>query len=245
MELKKFNKISIYDHQHSLEEHMLIDSVLAELCNDDELIIRFWVSEGVVFGKLDTTLNDFEKGLMYLNHQNIKTAVRRSGGLAVFLDDNTLNLSIIFAKDTSSLDLHEAYKKTVSLLSEFIGRYNVTLQNKEVENSYCPGLYDCVINDYKFSGIAQFQTKKRVVVMLNIVVNGDQKKRLEHIKNFYEISNTKKNKKFPTIDVDSMKTLSELSNLDLSPVNLIDDFKLFLQQNNKSIFSLKKIHFEE
>src|SRR5690554_2551876 len=216
MNINQYKRVFIYDHPHTLDEHMIVDSKLLNQCFDDDLIVRLWTSDGIVFGKLDTTLINFEKGRQYFHHQRIETTIRKSGGLAVFLDDQTLNISLIISKRNIKIDLHDGYIKTVALLKDFLRKYNVNIYSQEVKDSYCPGKYDCVIDGYKFCGIAQYQSKQHVVVMANIVIADDQKMRLKHLKKFYDIANSNNNQTFPQISINSMKTLSELTSIDLS-----------------------------
>lgn len=241
MILQDFDKILIYEHQHTLDEHMVIDLLLAKEVKEKEMIVRFWVSEGVVLGKLDTTLSNYQRGLSYLKQQGFETVIRRSGGLAVVLDNQTLNVSLIVSKNGSKLELHSYYKKAVSLVQQFFNLYHVTVEQKEVPQSYCPGMYDCVIDDYKFCGIAQYHTKNEAIIMLNMVVDGNQIKRLSHMKHFYEISNTLFNKNFPRVDVNSMKSLSYLLNRKINTDDLISDLKEFISSENNHVEILEKL----
>ena len=244
MDINQYKQILIYDHPHTLHEHMDVDSILLEQCLADDLIVRFWTSNGVVFGKLDTILKNFEEGKQYLTGQGIDTTIRKSGGLAVFLDDQTLNISLIISKRNSKIDINEGYKRTVDMLSDFLKKYDVKMYNEEISNSYCPGKYDCVIDGFKFCGIAQFQKKYHAVIMLNMVVAGDQRRRLGHIKNFYSLSNTANSSVYPTIHMSSMKTLSELTQLDLSCAQVINDFKEYLSSHD-NVRTLDKIQISE
>lgn len=244
MNINQFKRILIYDHHHSLDEHMNVDLNLLDQCNKDDLLVRFWTSSGVVFGKLDTTLVNFELARQYLHNQHIETTIRKSGGLAVFLDDQTLNISLIISKRNFKIDLHDGYKKTVELLGDFLKNYNVSIRTKEVVDSYCPGKYDCVIDDYKFCGIAQFQKKDHMVIMLNMVIAGNQKQRLNTLKEFYTRANPSNNPTFPQISEDSMKTLKDLTHLDLSTDQVINDFKDYLHKINNNVHAIEKIQLE-
>lgn len=225
MKISEFKKIKLYDHAHDLQTHLKIDSLLEKDHHLDELTIRFWVSKGVVFGKLDTLLDNFQKGEDYINQCGYPTTIRKSGGLAVVLDKETINLSFIFRKQNKLL---ESYEIVSQWLIDFFMMNNIDIKVQEVPNSYCPGKYDLVHNHQKICGIAQIRTKSNVIIQLNIMLEGDQKARTQLIKTFYEISNSKNNPTYPQIDICSMKSLDLLT---------IDQFKqkfiqYLISQNN-------------
>ena len=79
-----------------------------------------------------------------------------------------------------------------------------------ISNSYCPGKYNGVIEGKKFCGIAQKRLKDRVIISATILVNQDQHHRGLIMKQFYEIANPNNDAKYPTINPNSMATLSDL-----------------------------------
>lgn len=240
MKLSEFTKISIYNHPHTLKEHLIIDKELAKECDDQELIIRFWIAEGIALGKMDTLTADFEKGKKYLEKNNLIYEVRSSGGLAVVLDCGTLNMSFIFSPKKSGKHLNDSYLAVTALLQLFMKTYDVSIQKGTVQNSYCPGDYDLSVNGKKFCGISQYRSKEFVIVMLNMVVNGNQSERLEVLRKFYKIANTRHDSFYPTIQKGTMETLSNLMQLDITPGKIINDFKIFLLNHHKNILVSSK-----
>lgn len=232
MKLSDFKQINIVDHAYDLSTHLTIDSFLEKNHKADELTVRFWVSKGVVFGKLDSILPNFLQGEEYINSLGYPTVIRKAGGLAVVLDEGTMNLSFIFSKQQSLL---ASYKIVVLWMIDFFKLSRIEIEVKEVSDSYCPGKYDLVYQDKKFCGIAQIRTKENVIVMLNLVLSGDQKKRLETIKGFYEIANTENNPIYPQININSMQSLNVMDNNTFKQL-----FKNFLKQSGVTILELDK-----
>lgn len=232
MKLKEFNLIKIYDHPHDLYKNLQLDQQLETTVSEDELLVRFWVSKGVVFGKLDSTLSNFRQGEDYLNKQGYPTAIRKAGGLAVIIDEGTLNMSFIFKKQQNIL---ESYETVVNWLIDFFKQHKMDVQVQETPNSYCPGKFDLVHRNKKFCGIAQIRSKHHVIVMLNLVISGDQNLRLGLIKKFYEISNIDNKPFVPKIQLDSMRALE-----DWQIVEFIESFKQYLSQNSNNVEVLDK-----
>ena len=141
-------------------------------------------------------------------------------------------MTFIFNKTKNLLG---AYDLVAQWMIDFFALHEIEVQISETPQSYCPGKYDLVFNEKKFCGIAQIRTKKSVIVMLNLVLLGDQKKRLELMKQFYEIANPSMNPRYPQIELDSMAALN---------VFTVDQFKRlftsYLKDTNRVISVLDK-----
>ena len=89
---------------------------------------------------------------------------------------------------------------------------NTTSPSIEITNSYCPGDYDLSINGKKFAGIAQRKIKDAVVVSIYISIFGDQQKRANIMREFYDIGikDQQINYKYPKVDPNCMETLEKL-----------------------------------
>lgn len=88
----------------------------------------------------------------------------------------------------------------------------------EIKNSYCFGDYDLSIDGQKIAGIAQRRIKNGLAVMLYISVNGDQKKRAEMMREFYEIGldGSEPAGRYPEIKPNVMTTLEDAYDISLS-----------------------------
>jgi len=232
MNLKQYFKhITIIDQFVNLKDQLKTDQELAHNLKADTLLIRFWTTEGIIFGKIDTLLPGYQKGINKLQLPEDKILVRKSGGLAVVCDSGILNLSILFSKETHDIcDLNETYTFGVELIRYLLKDLNLDIDEGEISHSYCPGKYDLSVNGKKFSGMAQYRTKNTIMLMVTLCINGDQQKRCQMIKDFYDISNINHDPKYPQIRINSMETLSTLSSKNLSVESIKDNMIKILNQ---------------
>ena len=218
----------IYKDSGLIENYSIKDEL--KNCLDlrtNSVLIHFWQLNAVLLGKLDTLLPEFQKGLDYLISLDYKVDVRKQGGLAIVSDVDNLNISFCF-KTSDSKDLHKPYQYVANYISQALKGLGLKVDIRSIDDSYCPGDYDLSVNDLKFAGIAQYRNKESIIVSVSLFVRGDQKKRSQVIKDFYQIAEASKSTKqtYPDIDVYSMTTLSELLHQDIS----IDVVKEVLQK---------------
>lgn len=239
MNLLSRKNLLIYNYNHSLLEHLEVDKKLVTYCETNTLITRFWMSDGVVLGKLDKTLSGFDEGIKFLKDNKLDYGIRKSGGLAVYLDSGVLNISFIF--NNNRCTLLEGYEIVVELLKNFLKCYHIVFDVGEISDSYCPGKYDLSVSKRKFCGMAQFRSSETSVVMITLFVSGDQRKRSRIINEFYINSNYEKSKMFPQINADSMITLNELTEFNLNPDKIKKDFIEYLVYHYKNVSYAHKL----
>jgi len=226
-----FKHLTIIDQQVDLKDQLITDQELAHNLKADTLLIRFWTTEGIIFGKIDTLLPGYQEAINKIELPEDKILVRKSGGLAVVCDSGILNLSILFSKETQDIsDLNETYTFGVELIRYLLKDLNLDIDEGEISNSYCPGKYDLSVKGKKFSGMAQYRTKNTIMLTVTLCINGDQQKRCRIIKDFYDISNTNKDTKYPQIMINSMETLSTLSSKSLTVESIKDNMIKILNQ---------------
>ncbi len=210
---KLFKSVTLIDQAVNLEDQLQFDKDLSKNMDVSSFIVRLWSTQGVILGKVDTLLPDFDKGLKVLNKANVKTLIRKAGGLAVVCDDGILNLSILYSKHHPLIGgLNESYEFGVDLVKHLLHELHVPIESGEVKDSYCPGKYDLSVNGKKIAGMAQYRSKDTIMLMVTVCVSGQQKGRCELIKHFYDAANPLKDPKYPEVDPLSMTTLSELKN---------------------------------
>lgn len=222
-----FQSVTLIDQLVELDQQLSTDKALGSALPPKTLLVRFWTAEGVILGKLDTVLPQFEQGLKALQKADQKVLIRKAGGLAVACDEGILNLSILFSKDTPLIGgLNESYAFGVELIRHLLQDLHLQIQEGEISNSYCPGKYDLSVSGKKFAGMAQYRTKDTVMLMVTLCVRGDQEKRCRLIKQFYDAANPSKDPKYPQIDPQSMETLSALThkalNVEALKANMIE-----------------------
>jgi octanoyl-[GcvH]:protein N-octanoyltransferase len=208
----------VFLHQKGpIAELVAQDRLFALSLKENEVGCRFYETHGVILGKLDQICSNFQEGVEYLHHQGYPTTIREQGGLGVVVDEGILNVSIILPTSLKPYSgLYEAYDTMVMLFKESFSLFPHKLYFYEIENSYCPGKYDGVIQEKKWCGIAQKRMKDKVIISATIMVNGDQDLRGSLMKTFYEIANQTQDSRFPNINPDSMWTLSDAMNSEMT-----------------------------
>lgn len=214
---ESFETIRVIDQAVSLSDQLSFDTDLSSSILENTLIVRFWTAKGILFGRLDSLLPQFNEGVAYCHRNAMETMVRKAGGLAVACDDGVLNLSVLYSKHHANFGgLNESYAFGVDLMKHLLQDLNLDIQEGEIKHSYCPGKYDLSVNGKKFAGMAQYRTKDAVMLMITIFVDGDQNRRSEWIRDFYAIANPLNDPDYPSVESDAMKTLSELGQVILS-----------------------------
>ena len=237
-----FKSVTLIDELIPLDEQLSFDKDLSRHLPLDGFIVRFWTNEGVILGKMDSLLPQFEKGLKYFEDHKMTTLIRKAGGLAVVCDKGILNLSILFSKDHPVVGgLDESYDFGVALLRHCLQDYHLPIDEGEIIHSYCPGKYDLSVRGKKFAGMAQYRSKDVVMVMITICVSGNQSNRCELIKDFYTVANPLKDPKYPEIHNDSMRTLSDITNKPITVMSLKDTMSLVLRKSGIIVKSKKQM----
>lgn len=200
--------------------------ILATYASQHDLpIFHFWTMEKhVILGMQDTRLDYLDEALDVIKDNDYISVVRNSGGLAVVADEGILNLSMILPQPKEKdMSIDNGYEQMANLLRKALEPYNVLVEAKEITDSYCPGDFDLSINGKKFAGIAQRRIKNSIAIMIYLSVDGQQDKRGEMIRFFYQagLRNNFGEKGFPPVNPESMKNLTELTNTELT----VDKFK--------------------
>ena len=212
-----FETIQIIDQAVSLSDQLSFDTALSSSISHNTLIVRFWTAKGILFGRLDSLLPQFNEGVAHCHRNKMETMVRKAGGLAVAVDEGVLNISLLYSKHHAKFGgLNESYAFGVDLMKHLLQDLDLDIQEGEIKNSYCPGKYDLSVDGKKFAGMAQYRTKDAVMLMITIFVDGDQDRRSERIRDFYAIANPLNDPAYPCVESDAMKTLSELSQTEVS-----------------------------
>lgn len=175
--------------------------------------VRGWVHEKTVsIGIQDTKLPKLKEGIQFLQEAGYRVVLRNSGGLAVVLDKDILNVSLILPDVKKGIAINRGYETMHTLIQDMFSDFNQVIKAYEIENSYCPGSYDLSIDGKKFAGISQRRMEKGVAVQIYLGLGGNQGERAELIRSFYEISGKDLQEKyhFPNVDKNVMSTLSLL-----------------------------------
>lgn len=147
-------------------------------------------SGGVALGLRDRKLPFAAQAMDKLERQEIRTAVRHSGGAAVPLDAGIINVSLLLPKGKGKLNFHDDFRLLAALITEAVAVSHPLAAEQikagEIVGSYCPGDFDLAIGGRKFCGIAQRRQNNAYFVHAFVVVSGSGQERGERIRDFYE-----------------------------------------------------------
>ena len=195
----------------------LTDALLLEAGENGSPAIHIWQTEKptVILGMMDTKLTHFDAALQFLKEQQHDFFVRNAGGLGIVSDKGILNFSLSMKNPSSKrLSIEEGYQLAFSFLASALKEVPLHLEVREVPDSYCPGDFDILADGKKIAGLAQRRAQNGLGIMGYLSVNGDQEKRTQLMKTFYEIgkSDASNQQRFPDITLASMGTLSAALN---------------------------------
>lgn len=175
---------------------------------------RLWVHRRtVMLGIQDTRLPHLNDALQVLRRAGYRYAVRNSGGLAVVLDDDVLNLTLIFSEKEQPLSIDESFQAMVDFTKKMLTPFAISFETGEIARSYCPGRYDLSTKGRKFAGISQRRIRNGVAVQIYLCVGGSGPERARLIRNFYKmgLQGEKTRFAYPDIDPLVMASLAEIS----------------------------------
>jgi octanoyl-[GcvH]:protein N-octanoyltransferase len=199
---------------------------------------RTWVHHNtIVLGIQDTKLPYLEDGVNFLKNKGYHVIVRNSGGLAVVLDKDVLNISLIFPDRDKGIDINRGYDTMLDLIKRMLKENGSQVEAREIVGSYCPGSYDLSINGKKFAGISQRRLQKGIAVQIYLCVTGSGEGRADLIRQFYEISLKNEQTKFifPKIEPETMSSLSDLLGIELTVEKLLFELLTTLKQHSQQL----------
>lgn len=221
---KYFNQINwrYVDHSSGLEpmQSFAFDDTFSESVGKDLScnVVRTWIHQHtVILGIHDSRLPFLSNGIRFLtDEQGYNAIVRNSGGLGVVLDQGILNISLIFKGQTETT-IDEAFTVMYLLISKMFEDEDVSIDTKEIEQSYCPGKFDLSINDKKFAGISQRRVRGGIAVQIYLCIEGSGSERALMMQQFYQRAHKGETTKFhyPDIDPSCMTSLETLLNREI------------------------------
>lgn len=221
---KYFNQINwrYVDHSSGLEpmQSFAFDDTFSESVGKDLScnVVRTWIHQHtVILGIHDSRLPFLSDGIRFLtDEQGYNAIVRNSGGLGVVLDQGILNISLIFKGQTETT-IDEAFTVMYLLISKMFEDEDVSIDTKEIEQSYCPGKFDLSINDKKFAGISQRRVRGGIAVQIYLCIEGSGSERALMMQQFYQRALKGQTTKFhyPDIDTSCMASLETLLNREI------------------------------
>ncbi|SDO62304.1 lipoate--protein ligase family protein [Alkalicoccus daliensis] len=216
-----------------------MDDTLCEIVASKEStgFARSWVHDKtVVLGIQDSRLPQINEGISYLEKQGYQVIVRNSGGLAVVLDEDVYNLSLLFP-ETRALTIDLGYEAMVAFTRELLPELGDLIQDGEISTSYCPGRFDLSVNGQKFAGISQRRIRGGIAVQIYLAMQGSGAARAELIRSFYNIAAAGGDVKYsyPQIVPETMASLTELIGTPLTNEALTHRIFLALEKHSDSL----------
>lgn len=197
-----------------------IDDAIATAVSegDSPPVFRLWRHpETIVLGIPDGRLPFIDEGVAYLRELGYRVIIRNSGGLAVALDEDVLNLSLVIP-GVKHISIHDSYEAMVSFVQHMFRDLTSGIEAYEIGGSYCPGDYDLSIGGRKFAGISQRRIKDAAAIQIYLDVRGDSVRRAEHIREFYRLSKKDEPTSFayPEVVPEVMGSLADLLDVPLT-----------------------------
>lgn len=209
-----------YKKDQSFAHFSLTDALITYAGAHEQPLLHFWQTDPlVILGMMDTKIGQFKQALPVFEEYQHQVIVRNSGGLAVVSDPGVLNVSLIYPSKEERLSIDRGYEYMLDFIQEtFYPIYPYEIKAYEITNSYCFGDYDLSIDGRKIAGISQRRIKDGVAIMLYISINGDQKKRAQMLKKFYDrgLDGSEPSGRYPDIHPEVMTTLEEAYGTPLS-----------------------------
>lgn len=193
-----------------------------------QTFLHFWqYQQTVILGMKDTRTPFLADGIKVIQHAGFTPVIRNAGGLGIISDQGILNISLIFPQeDENRISIDEGYEKMLAMTRQAFPVYADKIEAYEIKESYCPGTYDLSIDGKKFAGIAQRRIKNGISVMMYLSVNGDQERRGELMRQFYQQALKEQfgTDGYPAVRPTSMATLEELFATSLTVVQVKESF---------------------
>lgn len=238
----KYKQIRFLDHTNEITLFQKHNDALLSFALDDALAttvgeqyapptIRLWKHDRtLVLGIPDSRLPYLHTAVTELRKRGIHVVIRNSGGLAVMLDRNVLNMSLIIPNERD-LSIHAAYELMYQFVQELFRRETSAILAYEIKGSYCPGDYDLSIDGKKFAGISQRRVRNGVAVQIYLDIAGSSRARAEIVRSFYEmaIGDTEQSYPFPKVKPEVMASLNELLGTTFTVEQIAARIKSYIQ----------------
>lgn len=224
--LNHTNIKTIFDQPYNALASFAIEDAMATVVGENlaPTTIRLWThTPTLVLGIPDSRLENLASGLHFIKQLGYDVIVRNSGGLAVLLDENVLNISFVLP-NKRHLSINEGYDLMYDFTRQLFAKEEATILAYEIVGSYCPGDYDLSIDGKKFAGISQRRVRNGVAIQMYLDIAGISSERASIVKHFYELAKGKNDSSFtyPQVKPEVMASVNELLNKDFTVQEIID-----------------------
>lgn len=238
--LNHTNEATIFSKKNDALLSFALEDAIATTVGEKSspLTIRLWVHDKtLVLGIPDSRLRHLVAGVKHMRKLNYDVVIRNSGGLAVLLDRNVLNISFLLP-NKDRLSINEGYDLMYYFTTLLFKKEKATISAYEIKGSYCPGDYDLSINGRKFAGISQRRVRNGVAVQMYLDIAGSSYERAELVRQFYSIAKSKHDSSFtyPDVNPKVMASINELLQIDFSVTDIIERIEgIFTAMTDESL----------
>lgn len=203
----------------------------------DGALLHIWRHPSAfIVGLRDRRLPKASEAMAWLRNKGYDTAVRNSGGAAVPLDSGVVNLSLVLPHRKGTVNFHNDFAAMAGLIGATLTEWTSSVEDGEVQGSYCPGDYDLAIGGRKFCGIAQRRQANGFVIQAFIVVEGEGTTRADLARQFYNRASGGDSKlSYPSVTLDRTASLQELAGVPSAETYITAVKRLVLKGGGKEL----------
>jgi len=235
--LNHTNVPTVFSHENNAILSFALEDAIATIVGQTiaPATVRLWVHDRtLVLGIPDSRLHHLAKGVQLMRALDYEVIIRNSGGLAVLLDENVLNISFILPHKRQ-LSITEGYELMYYFTRRLLEKEGAEILAYEIVGSYCPGDYDLSIDGKKFAGISQRRVRNGVAVQMYLDVAGSSYERADIVRKFYNVTKGEHDSAFtyPDVNPHVMASLNELLQTNFTVETMIERIKALFSSVTK------------
>lgn len=166
-----------------------LDELLCQLAHQHQIgFAHIWRhTNGFILGQKDSHLPYAQQAMEWLEHKGYQPIIRNSGGAAVPLDKDIVNISLIFPiQGNNYSNYNQDFHRMYELIAQAMAYTGKKVEIGEIQGAFCPGDYDLSVDGFKFCGIAQRRKLNAFAVQAFVIVDGKGSDRTKLVRAFYE-----------------------------------------------------------
>lgn len=212
-----------------------LDELLCQLAHQHQIAFcHIWRhANGFVLGQKDSHLPYAQQAMSWLERNGYQPMIRNSGGAAVPLDKDIINVSLIFpVQGNNYSNYNQDFHRMYELIAHAMAYTGKKVDIGEIQGAFCPGDYDLSVDGLKFCGIAQRRKLNAFAVQAFVIVDGKGSDRTRLVRAFYEhAAGHAPLTDYPQVTDESTESLQNLMQLGEGAVpKFVDQIKVTLEK---------------
>ncbi len=170
-------------------------NLLKQAAISGKAIARIWENpKSIIVTRKERRLPDFTRACELMQQQGWPVYVRDTGGTAVPHYPGILHLSLFIPKSLATPTLDDIYLLLCNKLQLLLAQFDVPSGFDFVDNSFCDGKYNLVVNHKKITGTAQkwlapTQSQQgAILAQAMLMVEGDIYQGTKAVNQFYQLA---------------------------------------------------------